>query len=156
MPLFIAAAIVFGLSPLGRVLKVASLAAGRVRKVLDAYDLKRLHEEQLLDLNSAKERWRGETNNPTFPLMRYRVEAVYHESQGWAVGEMLLHIDEWVMLQQYMQLDAHNRTHGPTERIPCGIDGPRIAHVGRQRTLVPRLRDIAAKNAMLPIARSVH
>lgn len=115
----------FTVSRLGKTVGKALSYISRLKKILDEVELAQLRREQRLDLNSAKERWRDKVGAPNWPLLPFRHPLVQ--------GDMLLFLDERVQLQEYLDVWTKNQSLPEGQQLRCGIDGPRLAHVGRER-----------------------
>jgi hypothetical protein len=131
----------FKLSPVGRVVSGVDRATTYVDRVTETVTVERLRYLASLDLNPERDLEQEEMGRAVDRIAHYRLERwmLQDLTQDWALGDMLLKYGEWVQLQEYLTIDAHNRRHPEAHQI-TGIHGERLVEVGRLRFLDPELR----------------
>jgi hypothetical protein len=139
---------IFGRSPVGQVVHRISRTSDYVDRLTETVTAERLRFLVSVDLNPEQDLAQEAMGRSVDRIAHYRLERwmLQDLTQDWALGDMLLKYGEWVQLQEYLGIDAHNRRHPEAHQI-TGIHGERLVEVGRLRFQDEELRELVTQVA---------
>jgi hypothetical protein len=131
--LFVALNFLYKFSLLGRASRTVQSWLGALDDLVDQEKLKRLKEDQFLDLNREKERWEvGQFHIEVLLPYHIRPADLPHiDSLNWVVGDYVFKTREWMSVWMWIGVKAQNV--GSSEKILSPVDGPWLLEIGRRR-----------------------